>query len=102
MTPHGCRLRDLTYAGRIVVDVKYVMDRRVVTAKNVPIGLMPLMLRSSKCVLRDKGRAEMAKVGSLRLWQRVRERGRPSPERMHTHESTRLVCIAPAVTLHPT
>ena len=65
MTPHGCRLRDLTYAGRIYVDVKYVMDRKIMTAKNVPIGLMPLMLRSSRCVLHGKNNAEMAKASNF-------------------------------------
>jgi DNA-directed RNA polymerase III subunit RPC2 len=62
VTPHACRLRDLTYSGKIYVDVKYVLDRRIMMQKDVVIGTMPLMLRSSKCVLRGKSLAEMAKV----------------------------------------
>jgi DNA-directed RNA polymerase beta subunit len=62
VTPHVCRLRDLTYAGRIFVDVRYVMDRKILTARNVPIGMIPIMLRSSNCVLTGKTPSEMAKV----------------------------------------
>ena len=81
MTPHGCRLRDLTYAGRIYVDVKYVMDRKIMTAKNVPIGLMPLMLRSSRCVLHGKNNAEMAKASNFH--QFPASPPPPHPGRLH-------------------
>jgi DNA-directed RNA polymerase beta subunit len=75
VTPHQCRLGDLTYAGRITVDVRYVMDRRIVTAKGVEIGLMPLMLRSSNCVLTGKSLAELAKASRLQVARAVALRG---------------------------
>lgn len=57
-----CRTRSLTYSAPIVVDVKYTRGRSVHTEKNVPIGKLPIMLRSSKCVLCGKSDAELAKL----------------------------------------
>ncbi|RTG89824.1 DNA-directed RNA polymerase III subunit RPC2 [Schistosoma bovis] len=51
VTPHDCRLRDLTYAGEILVDVTFVRQNEVVSKKGVLIGRMPIMLKSSICVL---------------------------------------------------
>ncbi|KAJ1985572.1 DNA-directed RNA polymerase III complex subunit Rpc2 [Dimargaris cristalligena] len=59
-TPHECRLRDLTYAGVIYVDIEYVRGRQIVRRRGVPIGRLPIMLRSSHCVLRGRSDAEMA------------------------------------------
>ncbi|KAG1180263.1 hypothetical protein G6F70_000650 [Rhizopus microsporus] len=50
-TPHECRLRDLTYSANIFVDVEYTRGRQIVKRKNVMIGRLPIMLRSSHCVL---------------------------------------------------
>ncbi|CAB4383564.1 unnamed protein product [Rhizophagus irregularis] len=61
-TPHECRLRDLTYSGNICVDIEYVRGKKRVVRKNTIIGKMPIMLRSSKCVLTDKSEAELAKM----------------------------------------
>ncbi|KAG1714219.1 DNA-directed RNA polymerase III subunit RPC2 [Nymphon striatum] len=61
-TPHQCRLRDLTYAAPIVVDIEYTRGNQIISAKEVVIGSMPIMLRSSKCVLRGKSSAELAKL----------------------------------------
>ncbi|RUP47964.1 DNA-directed RNA polymerase III subunit RPC2 [Jimgerdemannia flammicorona] len=61
-TPHECRLRDLTYAGNIYVDVEYVRGRQIVRKKGVNIGRMPIMLRSSHCVLTNKKDVELAKM----------------------------------------
>ena len=71
VTPHVCRLRDLNYSGRIYVNLQYTMDRRIVTLSKVPIGMMPIMLRSSHCVLTGKSREELAGVRAvfLRLWR---------------------------------
>lgn len=54
ITPHECRLRDLTYSAPITVDVVYVRGEHRVRSNNVIIGRMPIMLRSSKCVLTGK------------------------------------------------
>jgi DNA-directed RNA polymerase III subunit RPC2 len=59
ITPNECRLRDMTYAAPIFVDFEYVRARERVIRKNVAIGRMPVMLRSSKCVLANKSASEM-------------------------------------------
>ncbi|KAI8070852.1 DNA-directed RNA polymerase III subunit RPC2 [Gongronella butleri] len=61
-TPHECRLRDLTYSANIFVDVEYTRGKQIVRRKNVNIGRMPIMLRSSHCVLRGKNEAELARM----------------------------------------
>lgn len=59
VTPNECRLRDMTYAAPIFVDFVYKRGTERVTQKCVPIGRMPIMLRSSKCVLANKKPTEM-------------------------------------------
>ncbi|KAJ1916405.1 DNA-directed RNA polymerase III complex subunit Rpc2 [Mycoemilia scoparia] len=59
-TPHECRLRDLTYAASIFVDVEYTRGRQLVRRRGVVIGRMPIMLRSNKCVLTNKTDKQMA------------------------------------------
>lgn len=61
-TPHECRLRDLTYSANIYVDVEYTRGRQIVKRKNVMIGRIPIMLRSSHCVLTGKDEAELARM----------------------------------------
>ena len=43
-----------------MVDVVYARNRQHVTKKGVQIGRIPIMLRSSMCVLHDKGEEELA------------------------------------------
>lgn len=62
LTPHECRLRDLTYAAPITVDILFTRSRQLVELKNVPIGRMPIMLRSNRCALYKKNELEMAKM----------------------------------------
>jgi DNA-directed RNA polymerase III subunit RPC2 len=59
VTPNECRLRDMAYAAPIVVDFEYVRGRQRVMRRGVAIGRMPVMLRSSKCVLSTKSASEM-------------------------------------------
>jgi DNA-directed RNA polymerase III subunit RPC2 len=61
-TPHECRLRDLTYSANIYVDVEYVRGRQIIVRRGVPIGRIPVMLRSSHCVLTGKSDAELARM----------------------------------------
>lgn len=61
-TPHECRLRDLTYAANIYVDVEYTRGKQIVKRKNVNIGRLPVMLRSSNCVLTGRSEAELARM----------------------------------------
>ena len=61
-TPHECRLRDITYSAPISVDIEYTRGSTRVVKQNVPIGRMPIMLRSEKCILNNKNHAQLAKV----------------------------------------
>ena len=73
ITPQQCRLRDMTYAAPITVDVEYTRGRELVVRKGrngvgaVAIGSIPLMLRSSRCVLAGKSEAELARLGECPL-----------------------------------
>ncbi|CAG0885785.1 unnamed protein product [Cyprideis torosa] len=60
--PHECRLRDITYSAPITVDVEYTRGQQRVIRTGLHIGRMPLMLRSSKCVLTGKTEAELASL----------------------------------------
>ncbi|GAA93741.1 hypothetical protein E5Q_00387 [Mixia osmundae IAM 14324] len=59
LTPQECRLRDMTYAAPIYVDVIYAKGSRNVVSKKQLIGRIPVMLRSNKCVLWDKDPEQM-------------------------------------------
>ncbi|KAJ2742077.1 DNA-directed RNA polymerase III complex subunit Rpc2 [Coemansia sp. BCRC 34301] len=62
ITPHECRLRDMTYAAPVAVDIEYTRGKSRVIRKGVVIGRMPIMLRSGKCMLSGRSDAEMAKM----------------------------------------
>ncbi|KAK3098091.1 hypothetical protein FSP39_016018 [Pinctada imbricata] len=62
ISPHECRLRDMTYSAPITVDIEYTRGNQRIVRNNLPIGRMPIMLRSSNCVLNGKSPAEMAKL----------------------------------------
>ncbi|ROW04018.1 hypothetical protein VSDG_01126 [Cytospora chrysosperma] len=51
VTPMECRLRDMTYAAPIIIDIAYIRDKKKIIRRNVPLGRMPIMLKSSKCGL---------------------------------------------------
>ncbi|KIK56157.1 hypothetical protein GYMLUDRAFT_47368 [Collybiopsis luxurians FD-317 M1] len=61
VTPHECRLRDTTYSAPIIVTVQYTRGKKIVQ-RNVPIGRLPIMLRSNKCVLTNKSDPELARM----------------------------------------
>jgi DNA-directed RNA polymerase III subunit RPC2 len=63
VTPMECRLTDSTYSGQILVDVEYTEEDRIKRKKNVPIGKIPIMLRSELCHLQGRSEAELAKMG---------------------------------------
>jgi DNA-directed RNA polymerase beta subunit len=66
-TPQKCRLRDLTYSAHIKVDIEYTRGKQIVERKGVPIGKMPIMLRSSHCVLYGKTAKQLAELGECPL-----------------------------------
>jgi len=59
VTPNECRLRDMTYAAPILVDIEYSRSKQRVIRRGVLIGRLPLMLRSANCVLANKSEREM-------------------------------------------
>lgn len=61
ITPHECRLRDLSYSAPVYVSVRYVKNRTWHIRQGVEIGRLPIMLRSNKCVL--NGANDMALAG---------------------------------------
>lgn len=74
ITPQQCRLRDMTYAAPISVDVEYTRGKEIVSRKSgkngqggIVIGRLPLMLRSSRCVLHGKTEEELARLGECPL-----------------------------------
>ena len=71
LTPHVCRLRDCTYAAPIYVDVEYTRGKELVVRRGrsgrVLIGRLPLMLRSSHCVLAGASEARLAQLGECPL-----------------------------------
>lgn len=60
INPNECRLRDATYAAPILVDVSYRRGNHDIRRKGVKIGRLPIMLRSSQCILSGKSEKEMA------------------------------------------
>ncbi|PMD38887.1 DNA-directed rna polymeras-like protein III subunit [Hyaloscypha variabilis F] len=67
ITPNECRLRDMTYAAAIRVDIKYIRGKEIISRKNIAIGRLPIMLRSSKCRLAGKNDREMAHMNECAL-----------------------------------
>lgn len=60
-SPQECRLRDITYSAQITVDIEYMRGNQRVSRQDVPIGWMPIMLRSDRCTLYNKTFDQMVK-----------------------------------------
>lgn len=58
-----CRLRDLSYTAPVSVDVRYSRGGQICIARNVHIGRIPIMLRSSRCILRNLSDRQLEEVG---------------------------------------
>ncbi|TLD25016.1 hypothetical protein PspLS_05716 [Pyricularia sp. CBS 133598] len=67
VSPMECRLRDMTYAAPIKVDIAYFRDKKKVLRKNVTLGRMPIMLKSSNCWLSGANNAEMEDMNECPL-----------------------------------
>ncbi|KAF2478648.1 hypothetical protein BDY17DRAFT_272988 [Neohortaea acidophila] len=67
VTPNECRLRDMTYAAPIYVDIVYPKQSGKHTIRDICIGRLPIMLRSSKCVLNGRSDSEMALLNECSL-----------------------------------
>lgn len=62
-----CRLRDMTYAAPILVDVVYIRDKNKIMKTNIPLGRIPIMLRSSKCRLYGANNTQMEEMNECPL-----------------------------------
>jgi len=70
VTPHECRLRDVTYSAPIYVNIRYTRGKEeLVVKKDVTIGRMPIMLKSSNCVLNGKTEEQLAKLNECPIDQ---------------------------------
>lgn len=68
VTPQECRLRDLTYSAPIFVNIRYTRGRdEIVNSRDVCIGRIPVMLRSSHCVLHNATLEDLARYGECPL-----------------------------------
>ncbi len=67
ITPNECRLRDMTYTAPVFVNIEYIRGKQKVRRNNIPIGRLPVMLRSSKCVLTGRSGSEMASLNECPL-----------------------------------
>ncbi|KAM4572867.1 DNA-directed RNA polymerase III subunit RPC2 [Odontesthes bonariensis] len=67
VSPHECRLRDMTYSAPITVDIEYTRGSQRIIRNALPIGRMPIMLRSSNCVLTGKTPMEFSKLNECPL-----------------------------------
>merc|ERR1719489_177505 len=69
LNPQMCRLRDLTYAAPILVNVEFYRgrgdqgDAQIVRRSNQEIGRMPVMLKSDACVLNGKSDLDLMREG---------------------------------------
>jgi DNA-directed RNA polymerase III subunit RPC2 len=57
----------MTYAAPVFVDIEYIRGKQVVRRRGIPIGRLPIMLRSSKCVLANKSDRDMAVLNECPL-----------------------------------
>lgn len=57
----------MTYAAPVYVDIEYVRGKQIVRRPNIPIGRLPVMLRSSKCVLTGRSDRDMALLNECPL-----------------------------------
>eukprot|EP01117_Protostelium_nocturnum_P001009 TRINITY_DN1132_c0_g1_i1.p1 TRINITY_DN1132_c0_g1~~TRINITY_DN1132_c0_g1_i1.p1 ORF type:complete len:1143 (-),score=194.84 TRINITY_DN1132_c0_g1_i1:102-3530(-) len=67
ITPQDCRLRDLTYAAPIYANIEFTRGKSIVNKHKVVIGRIPIMLRSSNCILTGKTPEELAKLGECSI-----------------------------------
>lgn len=62
LTPHECRIRDLTYSAPIYVDIEFTKGHNVYSRKDLVIGRMPLMLGCTNCILDNKSISQLSNL----------------------------------------
>ena len=65
VSPNECRLRDLTYAAPVVVDFDYSTNDGLRKASSIHIGRIPVMLRSSRCILTGRSNHDMGLLNAV-------------------------------------
>ncbi|WWC88953.1 uncharacterized protein L201_003868 [Kwoniella dendrophila CBS 6074] len=63
LTPMECRLTDSTYSAPIFVDIEYQGEDKKNRQRGVQIGMLPVMLRSDLCHLKNKNEIQLAGMG---------------------------------------
>jgi DNA-directed RNA polymerase subunit B len=63
LTPQLARLRNLTYAAPLILEMSVVRDGSESLPEKVTIGYLPLMVKSKFCVLYGKSPEELVKMG---------------------------------------
>ncbi|RLF07382.1 MAG: DNA-directed RNA polymerase subunit B'', partial [Thermoprotei archaeon] len=63
VTPMIARLRDLTYSAPIYLEMSLIVDDEERETTRVYIGEMPIMVRSSKCILSKVNRNKLIQLG---------------------------------------
>lgn len=58
ITPQECRLRNITYASPLYVDVTVKRDKKTTVLRDVYFGRIPIMIYSYICHLKDKDRMQ--------------------------------------------
>ena len=66
--PNECRLRDRTYAAPITVDVEYSCGNKIKIQNGVLVGKLPVMLRSSRCMLSAARRCRRGFSGEIKVY----------------------------------
>ncbi len=61
--PMEARLRDLTYAAPVMLEMHYKKDGVENEKKTIHIGNMPVMIKSTQCYLKELNREELIKKG---------------------------------------
>ncbi len=57
----------MTYAAPVYVDIEYVRGKQVVKRRKISIGRLPIMLRSSKCILTNRPERDMDLLNECEL-----------------------------------
>ncbi len=63
ITPLECRLRNLTYAAPLFLEMTPILNGKTITTDTVHIGDLPVMLKSEICPLSKMTREELLEIG---------------------------------------
>ncbi len=67
VTPNECRLRDMTYAAPVVVDIAYTREKKRIINRDIILCRIPVMLKSARCYLSGATNSEMERMDECPL-----------------------------------